>query len=77
MLTKRTCFLGCFHSQSPSLPGALALISALVDGASCSCIRYDLVDVSRQSLQLISTMLYNQTIAAFKAKNKDAFRLVQ
>jgi len=36
--------------------------------------RYDLVDVTRQSLSLISIALYNQMLDAYTAKNLDKFR---
>lgn len=38
--------------------------------------KYDLVDVTRQSLSLISIALYNQMLDAYTAKNLDKFRSV-
>ncbi len=36
-----------------------------------------MVDLSRQSLQLLSTMLYNSTVTSFQKKDKQAFRSVR
>ena len=42
----------------------------------CILHRYDLVDLSRQSLQLISTMIYHNIVTSAKAKQMDQFQSV-